>query len=105
MEAVPANESVYGVKTGVTEESHSKVEIADIAIRGVQFTASFVPQTSAPESRFLLNVFVGAGQEPVARPAGQIANIYGHAVRVEARGPSGQPLHRVQRRENAANHK
>jgi hypothetical protein len=42
MEAVPSNEGIDGVKTGVTEKSYPKVEIADIAICSVQFTAGFV---------------------------------------------------------------
>jgi hypothetical protein len=66
MEAVPSNEGVHGVKTGVAEKSHPKVEISHIAVSGIQFTAGFFPQTPAPECRFLLNVFVSAGQEAVA---------------------------------------
>jgi hypothetical protein len=70
MEAVPANERIHRVKTSVAEKSRPQVEITNIAIRGVQFAAGFFPQTPAPKRRLLLNVFVGAGQEAVTRPAG-----------------------------------
>ena len=66
---------ICGVKTGVPEKSHPKVEIAHVAVSGIQFSAGFFPQTPAPERRFLLNVFVGAGQEAVARPARQSISI------------------------------
>jgi hypothetical protein len=71
MKAVLTDEGLHGVKASVAKKSHPKVEIANIPVRGVQFTAGSLPQISAPERRFLLNVFVGAGQEAVARPAGQ----------------------------------
>jgi len=70
MEAVTSNQGIDGVKTGVAEKSHPKVEIAHIAVSRIQFTAGFFPPTPAPERRFLLNVFVGDGQEAVARSAG-----------------------------------
>ena len=105
MEAVPTDEAVHGVKASVKEKSHPKVEIPHIAVSGIQFTAGFFPQTPASERRFLLNVFVGAGQEAVARLAGQSANIYGHAVRIKAGGPAREPFHGAQGCENAADYK
>jgi hypothetical protein len=80
METVPSNERIHGIKTGVAEESHPQVEIANITVSGVQFTARLLPQTPAPERRFLLDVFIGASQKAVTRSTGQIADIYGHAV-------------------------
>jgi hypothetical protein len=42
MEAVTSNQGIDGVKTGVAEKSHPKVEIAHIAVSRIQFTAGWI---------------------------------------------------------------